>query len=141
AEVLIMRTHTTIGAETIRSVLTRAPGMRFLEMAEEIAIGHHERFDGSGYPRGIAGQAIPFSARLVAVADVYDAVTSNRAYRKAMPHSEASKLITNNCGTQFDPQVVDAFIKRELDFERLAAQFADPPARPIISKPLMRLGR
>jgi len=86
-EWIIMKTHAEIGAETIRSVLQRAPGVAFLTMAEEIARAHHEWCNGTGYPAGLSGDAIPLSARIVAVADVYDALTTERPYKKAFSHN------------------------------------------------------
>ncbi len=128
-EMSVMRTHASIGARTIRSLVERVPGARFLCMAEQIAFGHHEWFDGSGYPAGIAGDAIPLAARIVAVADVYDAVTTKRVYKKAGSHDQAVAIITRASGTQFDPVVVDAFLQCEQEFRRLASELADEPKR------------
>jgi diguanylate cyclase (GGDEF)-like protein len=121
----IMMTHAGIGAETIRSVLHRAPGVGFLAMAEEIARAHHEWYDGNGYPAGLSGDAIPLSARIVAVADVYDALTMERPYKKAYSHDKATAIIVEGSGTQFEPDIVEAFLRREEDFKSLATQLAD----------------
>ncbi|MCP4590630.1 MAG: diguanylate cyclase [bacterium] len=126
-EMDIMRPHTIIGAETIRSVTQRAPGVGFLEMAEEIAYCHHEWWNGSGYPRGLAGEQIPVGARIAALADVYDALTTKRCYKEAFPHSRAVAIIVGSSGTQFDPRIVDAFLRHEPAFIDLAAALADTP--------------
>lgn len=101
----IVKTHTTIGA----SILS---GGRFplLQMAEEIALSHHERWDGTGYPRGLKGEAIPLSGRIVAIADVFDAVVSLRPYKGSRSIEQAVTTISASAGTQFDPRVVDAFL-------------------------------
>jgi putative two-component system response regulator len=128
-EMAVMRTHASIGAKTIRSLVERGPGAKFLTLAEQIAFGHHEWFDGRGYPAGLRGVAIPLAARIVAVADVYDAITTKRVYKEAMSHDRAVAIILQGAGTQFDPAVVNAFTKRESDFHRLARELADetPP--------------
>lgn len=101
----IMKTHTTIGAQILS-------GSRFpiLQMAEEIALTHHERWDGTGYA-GLAGERIPLSGRIVAIADVFDALTNDRVYRKAMPLEEALAEIELQRGQHFDPEMVDAFLQ------------------------------
>jgi len=124
-ETAIMRTHAEIGASTIRSVIAKAPGAQFLHVAAEIAHAHHERYDGTGYPCGLRGDAIPLSARIAAVADVYDALTSKRPYKEIIPHDSAVDIILSSKGTHFDPDVVDAFERREREFEELARQLAD----------------
>ncbi len=122
-----MRTHSEIGAETVRTVRERAPGLTMLAMAQEIASSHHEWYDGSGYPHGLAGEAIPLSARIAALADVYDAVTSKRVYKEALGHEEGMEIILKGSGTQFDPAVVEAFLRRERDFVMLKEELADDP--------------
>jgi HD-GYP domain-containing protein (c-di-GMP phosphodiesterase class II) len=129
AETAIMRRHAEAGAETLRSVMTRAPGARFLRMAEQIAYHHHEWYDGSGYPRCLRGQDIPLAARIAALADVYDALTTIRPYREAISHHRAAQIIREGYGSQFDPAVVEAFCRREADFVKLATELGDP-ARP-----------
>lgn len=121
----VMQTHSSIGRDAIRAVNKRTPGVAFLQMAEQIAWCHHERHDGTGYPRGLAGDEIPLSARIVAVADVYDAITSRRVYSDAMPHEKAVSIIREGAGTQFDPTVTEAFLKCERDFARLAVELPD----------------
>lgn len=100
----VMRQHTLIGAEIIGD-----DGSAFLRMAREIALNHHEKWNGSGYPHGIAGEAIPVSARIVAIADVFDALTSRRPYKEPWSVSEALDLIRRERGEHFDPELVDAF--------------------------------
>lgn len=109
AEFDTMKSHTLIGAQTLASALVNYPKNIFLRTGMTIARSHHERWDGSGYPDGIKGEEISLYARVTAVADVYDALTSNRCYRPAMPHEEAHGLIMAGSGTQFDPILVKAF--------------------------------
>ncbi len=124
-ELAVMRTHAEIGAATIRSVFTRAPGADFLLMAEQIAHAHHEWHNGQGYPRGLSGDEIPLAARIVAVADVYDALTSKRVYKEAMSHEQAVRIIRAGRGTQFDPIIVAAFDNCASEFKRLSLELAD----------------
>jgi response regulator RpfG family c-di-GMP phosphodiesterase len=130
AETTIMRRHVETGAETLRSVMMRAPGAHFLKMAEQIAGSHHEWYDGSGYPQGLRGKDIPLAARIAAIADVYDALTTKRLYKSAMSHDSAVQVIRQAGGSQFDPAVVEAFVTRGADFARLAVELADEPASP-----------
>jgi putative two-component system response regulator len=119
----IMKTHTTIGAETLDAAAQHFPGVRFLQMAREIALTHHEQYDGSGYPSGLVGGEIPFSGRVVGLADVYDALTSKRVYKKAFTHDVACGIILPERGRQFDPAVVDAFVDCESEFVAVREQF------------------
>lgn len=112
----LMKAHTTIGAETLDAALAQNPNARFLQIAREIAAAHHERYDGRGYPLGLSGNEIPLSARIVAVADVYDALTSKRVYKDAFAHHVARNIILKDSGTHFDPDVVDAFLEVESQF-------------------------
>ncbi len=122
----IMKTHTTIGRDAINTAQRRA-GVRvpLLETAMEIALSHQEKWDGSGYPEGLIGEAIPLAARLMAVADVYDALISRRVYKDAMPHAQACAIMAVGRGQHFDPDIVDAFLAREADFQGVALRFAD----------------
>ena len=105
----VMKRHVDLGADALDQAAALADGCSFLKMAAEIARYHHEKFDGSGYPQGCRGQEIPLSARIVAVADVYDALTSVRVYKSAMTSDEARECINQQSGKHFDPVVVDAF--------------------------------
>jgi putative two-component system response regulator len=98
----------------------------FLRFAREIAYSHQEKYNGSGYPQGLAGEAIPVSARLMAVADVYDALISRRVYKPAFTHETAIELIRQGSGEHFDPDVVDAMLMAEEQFMAIAAEFQDP---------------
>jgi putative two-component system response regulator len=109
----IMKTHTTLGAQTLEAALQRFPNVRFLQFARDIAASHHERFDGTGYPNQLAGDEIPFCGRIVAIADVYDALVSRRVYKDAMSHETAKALILAERAKHFDPAVVDAFVEAE----------------------------
>lgn len=115
----IMKTHTTVGAETLSDALDVYPNVAFLEMARDIALTHHERFDGKGYPGGLVGEEIPLAGRIVAVADVYDALTSRRVYKEAFTHDVARSIIEKDRGTHFDPIVVDVFLEVEDVFKSI----------------------
>lgn len=125
----VMKSHAEIGATTLDAALRAFPGVKFLEMARDIAAAHHERWDGSGYPAGLAGDGIPLSARIVALADVYDALTSRRVYKDAFSGVIARSMIVEESGRHFDPDVVEAFIGVEDEFEAIRLQYADPIAR------------
>lgn len=122
----VMKTHALRGYDMLRTAGTHM-GERgdFLAMAMEIARCHHEKWDGSGYPDGLAGEQIPLSARLMAVADVFDALTMCRPYKAAMPREQAVAIIEQGSGTHFDPQVVEAFRAVQDDFERIASMWSD----------------
>ncbi len=104
-----MKRHTEIGATTLQGIRRRVGNDPLLDMSIDIALHHHEKWDGTGYPHGISGDEIPLAARIVAAADVYDAITSERVYKPAMPHQHACALISQGRGAHFDPSVVDAF--------------------------------
>jgi putative two-component system response regulator len=127
-EFSVMKTHTLIGAQTLEAALKNFPQARFLRIARDIAIAHHERWDGGGYPRGLVGDAIPLAARIVAVADVYDALTSKRIYKSAFAHSMAREIIVAEAGQQFDPVLVEAFRDREFEFMEIRDRFAGEQA-------------
>jgi putative two-component system response regulator len=105
-ELEVMRGHTLLGAQ----LLSRGRS-RMVRAAEQVALSHHESWDGSGYPRGLAGESIPLSARIVSLADFYDALTHDRPYRRALPRPEVLRMIEEERGRRFDPRVVDAFMK------------------------------
>lgn len=122
----IMKTHAILGRDAIVAAEEHLNTPKsFLQFAREIAYCHQEKWDGSGYPQGLAGEAIPVSARLMALADVYDALISQRVYKKGMPHEQAVDLIREGKGQHFDPDMVEAFLEITDEFQAIAAQFAD----------------
>lgn len=121
----VMKSHTTLGAKTLDAALQQFPQARYLRMARDIALTHHERFDGTGYPSRVMGPDIPLCGRIVALADVYDAVTSKRCYKSAFPHDVAQSIILNESAAHFDPDVVDAFVAAEPQFIEICRQSAD----------------
>jgi putative two-component system response regulator len=125
----VMRRHCEYGRDAIALAENElaVEGDSFLRFAKEIAYGHHERWDGTGYPLGLAGEVIPMSARLMAVADVYDALISKRVYKAAMPHEEAMTLIARGRGNHFDPDIADAALALQDVFREIAQRFSDFP--------------
>jgi putative two-component system response regulator len=122
----IMKTHCKLGRDAIQHAEDQlGVEVEFLRYAKEIAYWHQEKWDGSGYPDGIAGDVIPVSARLMAIADVYDALISRRVYKEGMPHEKAVAIIAEGRGTHFDPDMVDAFVELAEDFREVALRFAD----------------
>lgn len=117
-----MEKHPTIGCDTLIAVRETMGEDALVEMSLRVALYHHERWDGAGYPTKLAGEAIPLEARIVALADVYDALTSRRVYKDAMPHPQAALLIREGAGTQFDPVVVEAFGRVEAAFDEARAR-------------------
>lgn len=115
----VMEKHTLIGADTLLAIRAKIGSDEFIDMGVEIALQHHEKWDGSGYPFGLAGDEISLAARIVALADFYDAVTSKRVYKDAMSHEQTSDMIRELRGTHFDPQVVDAFLENEPEFNAI----------------------
>jgi putative two-component system response regulator len=122
----IMKTHTTLGRDAIDHA-ERALGtdVEFLRLAKEIAYSHQEKWDGSGYPQGLAGDAIPISARLMALADVYDALISRRVYKEPMSHAQAVGILVAGRGSHFDPDITDAFVAIQDQFKATAQRFSD----------------
>ena len=119
-----MKTHTVIGSEILRAAYRKIPNAKYLEMAADIARHHHERFDGSGYPDGLSGALIPLAARILAVADVFDALTNKRVYKEAISISAAADEIRAGAGSQFDPAIVAAFEARLEIIRQAHARFA-----------------
>ena len=119
-----MKLHTVIGGATLAAAEARLNRRSFLEVGKAIAYCHHEKWDGSGYPRGLTGEEIPLSARVMALADVYDALRSRRVYKPAWPHQEARTTIVNDAGKHFDPTVVEAFLRCEPKFLQIQGRFA-----------------
>jgi putative two-component system response regulator len=145
AEFEIMKTHAAIGAQALEEAIERArelqpasapgsdspdasdsrPSLDFLETAQQIAASHHEKWDGSGYPAGLRGEAIPLPARLMALADVFDALISRRPYKPRLPMDTTRQIITEGRGSHFDPDIVDAFVARFDEFKTIAEHDAD----------------
>jgi putative two-component system response regulator len=123
-----MKEHTRIGGETLRASAQAYSEASFLWMAYEIAINHHERWDGNGYPNKLSGEQIPLSARIVSVADVYDALRSKRVYKPPFSHEKSVEIILEGKGTQFDPDVVDAFVKQESCVREITEKHQEIPA-------------
>lgn len=124
-EMDLMKTHVEVGANIIRTILQQTPNVSFLLMALDIILGHHEKYNGKGYPRGVSGDEIPLSARIVAVADVYDALTTSRPYKDPYPHTKAVEIICSSTGVHFDPVLIEAFVTLEKDFQKLAIKLGD----------------
>lgn len=124
-ESAVMRQHTILGAEAVRDMLRDHVDPSFREMAVEIALTHHERWDGTGYPNGLSEEEIPASGRIVALADVYDALTSKRTYKDAFSHELARSVIVRDRGSHFDPAVVDAFLASEQAMIDAASDYAE----------------
>ncbi|MCG8636120.1 MAG: HD domain-containing protein, partial [Desulfobacterales bacterium] len=118
----IMKQHTILGKEALEKAAKNLRSNNFLTIAQEIACSHHERWDGTGYPFGLAGDDIPFSGRLMAIADVYDALISKRVYKDAFSHDKAKSILIEGRGTHFDPDVLDAFLAIEEEFTAIAAR-------------------
>jgi len=122
----IMKTHTSLGRDAIQHSEDRfGIDVNFLQLAKEIAYCHHEKWDGSGYPQGLAADDIPISARLMALADVYDALISRRVYKPGISHVQAVEIIREGCGSHFDPDICDAFLVNAELFREIAWRFAD----------------
>lgn len=119
----VVKTHTSLGADILKAAndqfQQRIGKQSYLSLAVTVAKSHHEKWDGTGYPDGLSGESIPLSARIVSLCDVYDAVTSDRVYKKAWSHEKAVNLIVNGSGTHFDPVICDAFLKIESIFEKI----------------------
>ena len=126
AEFEIMKTHTTLGREAISRAEALFGGVSsFLRFAKEIAYSHQEKWDGTGYPLGLSGERIPLAARLMAVADMYDSLITRRIYKTAHSHAQAADILRAGRGTDFDPDIIDAFLALQNDFQAIAQRFAD----------------
>ena len=122
----VIKRHTTLGwCALYQAEHELGKEVPFLLHAKDIALSHHERWDGSGYPQGLAGNAIPLSARIMAVADVYDALVCQRVYKSAGPHEEAVGIIQGGRGSHFDPDLVDVFLGIQETFRGIASRFAN----------------
>ncbi len=124
----IMKTHTQLGARTLEAALDKFPHARFLQMARDIALSHHEWYNGHGYPKKLAGNNIPLSGRIVTIADVYDALTSKRVYKDAFDHEVARAIIMEESGTHFDPVIIEAFDLVIDQFVSIRNQYQDAEA-------------
>jgi PAS domain S-box-containing protein len=124
-----IKNHSSLGGEALNVVDQKLNKKSFLTLGKEIAMFHHERWDGTGYPNGLRGDEIPLSARIVSIADVYDALTSKRPYKEAYSHEDAVETIRSGSGSQFDPDIVDAFLKNHEVFRRIR-QFTDFESHP-----------
>jgi HD-GYP domain-containing protein (c-di-GMP phosphodiesterase class II) len=124
-EFSVMKLHANIGQETIQKAQTRLGDGSFLTMGISIAGYHHERWDGTGYPEGLAGEKIPLAARIVSIADVYDALNSPRVYKEAWSHQKTVEFMVNGSGTQFDPELIKIFIEEVKNFETIRDEMKD----------------
>jgi len=121
----VIKRHTNLGGDAIKAIETQIEGQSFLALGKEIAYNHHEKWDGSGYPRGLNGEDIPLSARIIALADVYDALTTKRFYKEAYTHEKSRQIIIDLKGTHFDPEVLDVFLALADEFDRIRLENLD----------------
>jgi putative two-component system response regulator len=135
----IMKLHATIGGDTLHAADIEAGSNSFLTMGRDIAYCHHEKWNGAGYPKGLAGETIPLSARITALGDVYDALTTKRPYKDAFSHEKARAIIKKGKGTHFDPDVIEAFVVCEGTFLRISEELGDRGELPQLQKTLQRL--
>lgn len=126
-EFKIMQRHTIIGFETLDAAYRARPDAEYLRLARDVALTHHEKFDGSGYPNQLRGHEIPLCGRIVALADVYDALTTKRVYKPAFSHEESRQIILEGSGRHFDPDIVEAFLQNEHRFVAIRQRFDDAP--------------
>lgn len=124
-EFRVMKTHAILGEEAIYSAMSNVQETKFLKIAAAFAGSHHERWDGTGYPRALRGQQIPIEGRLMAIADVYDALISERPYKRPLPHETARRIILDGGGTHFDPLLVTVFDKVSEVFQAIAQRQVD----------------
>lgn len=124
-----MKTHTTLGKQAFEKIIKETGGTRWLYLAKDMAYCHHERWNGTGYPNGLKGEEIPLYARMLTVADVYDALTSNRAYKEAFSHEKAMQIIIEGKGSYFDPSIIDLFVKANKRFEALLQKSTESESR------------
>jgi len=129
----VMKTHTEIGRRVLSQALDPDNPVPLLDMCIDIAYCHHERYDGNGYPNGLAGEDIPLAARIITLVDAYDAITSVRRYSPAKPHDEGLRIIREDSGSHFDPVIVEAFLRCHEKFREVRDRFADEP-QPVKAK-------
>ena len=120
-----MKKHAALGGDVAKHILHDIGDEHYLEFAYDIATYHHERWEGGGYPKGIKGEEIPLSARIMAIADVFDALVSKRCYKEAMPVDKAFDVIKSESGTHFDPKLVELFIKNKEMYASINASLSD----------------
>lgn len=125
-EFAIMQTHTRKGFDTLNEALQKAPNTKYLKIAAEIALHHHEHWDGTGYPDGLQGEEIPLASRIFALADVYDALVTKRPYKESLGHEQACRIILDAEGAQFDPMVCQAFRECSDAFHKINLRYQDP---------------
>ncbi len=130
----VIKRHTNLGGDAIKAIEMQIEGQSFLALGKEIAYNHHEKWDGSGYPRGLNGEDIPLSARIIALADVYDALTTKRFYKEAYTHEKSRQIIIDLKGTHFDPEVLDVFLVLADEFDRIRLENLDEETE--LMKPL-----
>jgi len=127
-----MKEHTTAGAEILDRAMELVPDTGYLKEAKNLALYHHEKWNGSGYPMGISGEDIPLSARIMAVADVFDALVSKRSYKEGMPFEKAMSIIHEGAGSHFDAEIVRAFESAEDEVRRVSEMVMDVSINRII---------
>jgi len=128
----VIKRHSTIGGDVLKQVSAKIKGRSFLTIGMHIAYFHHEKWNGTGYPNGLKKDAIPLSARIVALADVYDALTSIRSYKEAFSHEKAKEIIISESGKHFDPEIVDAFLVHEATFDHIRKEMQEESKTPLI---------
>jgi putative two-component system response regulator len=121
----LMKKHAEYGHDALLRAEKELGSTDFLQMAREIALTHHERWDGTGYPHGLESEQIPISGRLMAIADVYDALISKRVYKDAYPHEQAVEIVSQSAGSHLDPILVEAFLELQGEFRQIAEQYND----------------
>jgi putative two-component system response regulator len=127
--------HPTIGGNCLLEIEQRLEGSSFLQMAREIVMAHHERWDGTGYPAGLSGEAIPLAARITSIADVYDALASDRVYREGYPHEQCVAMIQREAGKQFDPDLVEVFVTIQQSFREISHLYGGGKEKETPTKP------
>ena len=123
----LMKKHTTAGCDIIQQAMDIVPDSDYLKEAKNLATYHHEKWNGKGYPEGLSGEDIPLSARIMAVADVFDALVSRRSYKPGMPFEKAISIIREDSGTHFDPVVAQAFLNAEDKVRKVAEDTSNTP--------------
>ncbi len=130
SERAVMQLHSGVGGQCLREIERKMGSSSYLKMAREIALHHHERWDGSGYPQGLSGEDIPLAARIVALADVYDALSTRRVYKAAIPHERCVAIIREESGCHFDPHIVDVWVTIEGQYQDIARRYAATRDKP-----------